>query len=278
MTDRAGDWLLRVVPNKYPVVRQASTAGGPRPSPSLRPATGVHEVIIESREHVASFTELTSDQAGEAVIAYRDRLVAWREAQVAPWWLFFKNYGPVAGASLRHVHSQLLGTGEAMPNLANEWERSQRHFANHQQCMFCDAVHAELASGSRIVDATSEFVAFCPFAGRAPFEMCLLPRDHRSHFDRSEDASLASFARFLSSILTRLEQTVPHVSYNLMIHSSPFDTNPNHHYHWHMEIVPRIVNIAGFELGAGMFINPIPPEQAAAELRSTPATPRSCIG
>jgi UDPglucose--hexose-1-phosphate uridylyltransferase len=128
-------------------------------------------------------------------------------------------------------------------------------------------IHQERDTGTRVVLETEHFVAFCPFASRFPFETWILPKSHSSHFENITKASVDDLGTVLKSVLTKLETALDRPPYNYIIHTAPFDHDDLEHYHWHIEIIPRLTKVAGFEWGSGFYINPMPPENAAGFLR-----------
>ncbi len=128
-------------------------------------------------------------------------------------------------------------------------------------------VHQELASEKRLVLDTPSFTAFCPFASRFPFETWIVPKQHCSHYENAQRGSIDDLGRVVRTVIRRIEAALDRPGYNYIIHTAPFDTPELGHYHWHLEIIPRLTNIAGFEWGTGFYINPVPPEDAAAFLR-----------
>ena len=263
------DWVVRVVPNKYPAFQpQGDTSPVEQGLYVGCAAIGTHEVIIESPRHVASLSQLDDEEVTLMLQAYRDRILALQHIAGFRYALVFKNVGPEAGASLEHSHSQIV----AMPMVPNEVEReltaSQKLFRRHHGCFFCQVIAQERADRQRFVAESQRFTAVCPYASRMPYEMWVLPRRHASHFECQEDDALAELADFLRQLVRKLESLHGQLAYNYFIHTAPFDTSPLRHYHWHIEIFPRLTTTAGFEWGAGYYINPVPPEQAAAILRS----------
>jgi UDPglucose--hexose-1-phosphate uridylyltransferase len=268
-------WSVRVVPNRYPALDMIGNAANVQLQESdnepLHPVDeidGCQEVIVESPRHLLSFTELSEEEATQVVIAYRDRqLAASRDRRLVAG-LVFKNYGPRAGASLSHIHSQFAGFAKIPATLRAEFAASERYAGRHQHCLFCAIVTTESTSKKRIVLMNDSFVAFCPFASRLPYEVCIAPRAHSSRFEQLTDDDCGQFARCLADVLWRLETAVPNVSYNFWVHSAAFDSVSYDHYHWHLELVPRAASTAGFEWGSGQLINPVSPEQAAGQLRA----------
>lgn len=262
------DWLVRVVPNKYP----ALLAHG-RPEPDARgfyvacDAVGAHEVIIESPRHVSSLSQLTPAEAQWLMVAYADRLRTLAGLPQCRYALTFKNVGPEAGASIEHAHSQIVATTMVPSEVAQELTASRRWLREHRRCFFCQVLEDECTHGNRLAAASDRFVAVCPYASRMAYEVWVLPRGHASHFEQQEPAALEELAGFLQRVIARLEALHPHLAYNYFLHTAPFDTARLQHYHWHIEVFPRLAATAGFEWGAGYFINPVPPEQAAANLQ-----------
>lgn len=270
-------WQVRVVPNKYPAVR--SDVNGPVRTELLGSrcsAAGVHEVIIEAPQHVASLTELDDDQLRLTWVAYRDRL---SEHALEPRWRYgqvFKNVGSAAGASIEHTHSQLIVLPTVPHEIQTELTSCERHQQQTGRGLLADILAQELSAGVRIVDQSNSFVAFCPFASRFPYEVWVLPRQAAARFQKSPftpqaytptDADLGELGWFVRKILTRLEVVLNRPAYNFFLHTAPFDRQPHDYYHWHVEIFPRLTKAAGFEWSTGYFINPVSPEEAAAVLR-----------
>ncbi|MBA4107212.1 MAG: galactose-1-phosphate uridylyltransferase [Pirellula sp.] len=257
VADGAGRWQIRVVPNKYPAFRLDEVQDG---------AFGVHEVIIESPEHLLDVTQLGPTRLVEVVRMYRDRLRHWAAQPGLRHGLVFKNSGCDAGASLEHIHSQVTALPYVLPTVQLELDAAGRFYAAHQQCIFCDLIESELAVNQRIVSDHQGYVTLCPIAPRQPYEMWLLPRMHQSRFDLLTDAEVEELAGALQETLSRLQTAEPGCPYNLLLHTAPFDDAHAAAYHWHWEIVPRIAHEAGLEWGGGVHICPLSPEKAATRL------------
>jgi UDPglucose--hexose-1-phosphate uridylyltransferase len=227
------------------------------------PGFGRHEVVIESPDHVASFSELSDDQAFWTFCAYRDRLLAHRNDPCAVSPTVFKNFGPEAGASLVHAHSQLLFLPQTPPTLQQEVDVSQQFFRRHEECIFCALAAREAELGVRMVARNERLVAFCPYASQFAYEMWILPRRHAARFEDSSDAELRDAASLLKATIRALETVLDQPAYNYFLHTAPFDSRPCDHYHWHIELFPRVTKAAGFEWSSGWRLNAVPPERAA---------------
>lgn len=263
-------WQVRVVPNKFPAVAGVTTLndGHLTPEPTTTTAFGLHEVIVESPRHLASITKLTAIQLADVLGMYRSRMAFAGEEPQIRHALVFKNVGPGAGASMEHLHSQLIGLPLVPTDVADELRASQAFHAERGNCVFCHLLEHERNAKLRLVEETAHFTAFCPYAPRFPFETWLFPRSHESRFDRIPTVDLPELAGILRNCIDRIERTTGRAEYNYLIHSAPFDTCCQSHYHWHIEIFPRLAQAAGFEWGTGMFINSVFPEEAARKLRA----------
>lgn len=257
-------WKVRVVPNKYPAVELS--ASGDRGEA----AVGVHEVIIESPAHVTSLSDISDEEARLTFVAFRDRLQALRQDPRLAYGLVFKNVRAEGGASLEHTHSQLIATSTVPADIQFELAKAGEHRMLHGRCALCDLIAGEL-QGARHVAETDRFVVFCAFGSRFPYEMWVLPRQHRESFEATPDAEIAELAELMRDLIRRLEARLDSPAYNFWIHNAPFRMSSHDDYHWRIELTPRMTRLAGFELGTGCFINPVSPERAAAQLRAMTA-------
>jgi UDPglucose--hexose-1-phosphate uridylyltransferase len=260
-----GPWQVRVIPNKYPAVRyDAMEAAGAAEAP-----LGAHEVIVESPRHLRDVTELSTDELATVLSVYRDRLRYWSKDERLRHATLFKNVGFAAGASLGHVHTQLVALPFVPATVEAELEGSRRHYQSRGECIYCRLLADELRTGARLVAQQGSFAAFCASAGRQPYETWLLPQQHAAQFHELADGDLAAFASLLQQVLGKLRQRLGELSYNLILHTLPFHSDEARLYHWHWELIPRTSHFAGLEWGAGVHINPLAPERAAQRLRDS---------
>lgn len=258
-----GSWQVRVIPNKFPAVhrRPIEVSGG------AEAPLGVHEVIIESPRHLHDITELSTDELARVLGVYRDRLRHWSHDAGLRHATLFKNVGFAAGASLEHIHSQLLALPFVPETVEAELEGSRQHYDAHGQCVFCRLLADELRDGVRLIAQQGPYVACCAYAGRQPYETWILPTEHAAQFTDTSDADLRVLGALLQQILVRLRGQIGDLSYNLILHTLPFHSNESHLYHWHWELIPRTSQLAGLEWGSGVHVNPLSPERAALWLR-----------
>lgn len=263
-------WKLRVVPNKFPVLRVEGDLGKRAKGMYDRmEGIGAHEVFIETPEHLTTLTDLPDDHVALILAAYRERLLDLRRDSRMAYGMLFKNVGRAAGASLEHTHSQLIVTPVVPTRVSEEIEGAKRFYGHRDRCVFCDILDQELSVDERQVMVTDRFVALTPYASRFPFETWVLPREHSSHFEAMSWEDMEDLAFVLKRTLARIEDALDHPPYNFMIHTAPMQSGPMDHYHWHIEIIPRVTKTAGFEWGTGFYINPVPPEAAAEFLIRT---------
>lgn len=259
-------WTLRVVPNKYPALT-ADDAPGPATDgePHQLPGYGVHEVIVETERSDADLGDLSVSAVAAFLRTLRDRVRTHAADRRLAQVVVFKNHGETAGATIRHAHTQLLGLPLVPGGIARELDGARAYYQAHGRCFFCDA----MADASRMIDKGDAGAALAPFAPRLPYETWIVPRRHHSHFEAVEDAEFESLAALLRRTLRRLAGILERPPYNLILHSAPLREAPRVDYHWHLEIIPRVTNLAGFELGTGWHINPVRPEEAARRLKET---------
>jgi UDPglucose--hexose-1-phosphate uridylyltransferase len=271
LPDQPG-WRVRVFPNKYP-----ATTTTPITMPANGPftvgaaAVGPHEVIVESPRFVRCLSELSVTAVEEVVWVYRERLRTHRRLRSAPYVMVFKNQGPASGATLAHAHAQLLGTPWIPPGMEAEYTQVARYFAETGRSLFDDWLQSERQARVRVVSDAAGYVVLCPYASRVSGETWIVPTNGPSRFEECDDFDLARFARVLRQTLQRLQQLIPMLPYNFAIHSAPYEREvPG--YRWHLELIPRVGNIGGFEWGGGSYVNALPPEAAAAQLQAMPIT------
>lgn len=260
-----GEWVVRVVPNLYPAFSggEALAVTNLGPLFTQAPASGIHEVLVFSREHSDSWADLADAQAGLVMAAIRDRMAEHSTTPGLRYSQAIINSGREAGASLDHPHAQLLGIPFVPREILEEQAGFDRFTGN---CVLCAAVEAEETSGHRVVHADERVIVVCPFWSASPYEMLVLPRTHQPQLSNAQPADLTAAGRSIRDVLARLRQTVGDVAYNVVFHSSPFRASTD--FHWHVHLVPKMTTEGGFEMGTGVSINVVAPEVAAGELRA----------
>jgi UDPglucose--hexose-1-phosphate uridylyltransferase len=261
-------WTLRVVPNKFPALGIEGILN--RQGEGLYDkmnGIGAHEVIIETTDHQLTLASMPVRRVEEVIWSYRDRILDLKKDRRFRYILIFKNHGGAAGASLEHTHSQLIALPVVPKRVREEVDSAREYYNYKERCVFCDILRQETEASIRVIAENSDFVALAPFAPRFPFETCILPKVHQSAFEESQKHEYENLARILKEMLMRLDKVLDSPAYNYIIHTSPLTETNNDHYHWHVEIMPKLTKVAGFEWGTGMYINPTPPEEATRFLR-----------
>ncbi len=261
-------WSLRVVPNKFPALGiEGSLSRQGEGLYDKMNGIGAHEVIIETPDHKMTLATLPVKRVEDVLWAYRDRILDLKKDRRFKYILLFKNHGEAAGASLEHTHSQLIALPVVPKRVREEVDSAQEYFNFKERCIFCDIIRQELEDGVRVIAQNSQFIALSPFAPRFPFEMWIVPKTHQSAFEESQKDQFEQLAAMLKDMLSRLDKVLDSPAYNFVIHTSPFPDVSNDYYHWHLEIMPKLTKVAGFEWGTGFYINPTPPEESAKFLR-----------
>jgi UDPglucose--hexose-1-phosphate uridylyltransferase len=263
------NWTVRVVPNKFPALQVEGDLG--REGMGLYDrmnGIGAHEVIIETPGHKDSLAEMPSPRIEDVLWAYRDRVIDLKKDVRLRYILIFKNHGAAAGATLEHSHSQLIALPVIPTSVMNEIEGCRAHYQQKERCIYCDILRQDLSDGDRIVADNPEFVCVTPFAPRFPFEMWILPKRHAGYFEEGQKQQFEFLAPILSESLRRMDKVLSKPAYNFVLHSSPLHERTGDFYHWHIEIIPKLTQVAGFEWGTGFYINPVSPEEAAKALRA----------
>ncbi|MFA5069226.1 MAG: galactose-1-phosphate uridylyltransferase [Candidatus Omnitrophota bacterium] len=266
-------WVTRTVPNKFPALKnepdlERSGIG----VFDMMNGIGEHEVIIEDTDHNKQLADLSIEQIKRIIYVYKRRSIELGRDERFKYVLIFKNYGLAAGASLEHSHTQLISLPIVPKRVMEELECAQRYYDYKERCVFCDIARQELDYRHREICENDDFVAFCPFASRSPFEISIIPRRHQAYFTNISDGQIENFARILKEILMRVRQALHNPPYNFIIHTTPLNGNNSSndfhvYYHWHVEVMPKLSKIAGFEWGSGFYINSTSPETASRYLR-----------
>lgn len=273
-------WRVRVIPNKYPALRIEGELNkrGMGLYDTMN-GIGAHEIIIETPVHEQTLADLAPAELADVFRAWRARLLDLRRDDRFRYIFIFKNHGLEAGAAIPHSHSQLIALPVTPPTAATELEVSRDYFERKERCLICDLLLQELADGRRLVRDSGDFVVYAPYASRFPFELRLLPRRHSHDFALQSDQELLALAETVKETLGRLRGVLRDPPYNFVLHNAPpmhlrlgkpgYWNSLPYDYHWHIELIPRLTKIAGFEWGTGFYMNPTAPEEAATFLRET---------
>jgi UDPglucose--hexose-1-phosphate uridylyltransferase len=262
-------WDVRVVPNKFPALQVEGTLDREGDGMFDRMnGIGAHEVIIETPDHDRTLASMSEPEIVRVLSAYRDRMQDLKRDFRLRYILIFKNHGAAAGATLEHTHSQLIALPIVPDFVREELDGARRHFAMKERCVYCDIVRQDLRDGRRVILENADVVALAPYAPRFAFETWLLPKRHGARFEEAPRHEYEGLARVIKAVLQRIDRALESPSYNLILHTSPFSEDASDFYHWHLELMPKLTKVAGFEWGTGFYINPTSPEEAARVLRT----------
>lgn len=269
-------WQIRVVSSVAPFLRiEGELDRRGHGMYDIMNGLGAHEVVIETPQHISNIADLPAEQISDILSVYRERLIDLERDSRFKYVLIFKNYGWSAGSGrLKHSRSQLIATPVTPKRVKEELVGARQYFEYHERCIFCDIIKQELEQKERVVLDLNGFLAIAPFASRFPFEVWILPKKHSSDYAHSDQEHRIDLARVLKLVLQKLKIALNDPPYNYIIHTAPFRRQKlgywktiDYDYHWHIEIIPRLTRVAGFEWGTGFYICPLPPEEAGKFLR-----------
>jgi UDPglucose--hexose-1-phosphate uridylyltransferase len=261
-------WQVRVIPNKFAAL--SSEVQPKRNMQHLRrriDGFGFHEVIIDSPDHSRCMAMLSDEQVASILGVYKQRYNALSLDRRINHITIFKNHGLDAGASLQHPHSQLIATPVIPSQVRHRLFESLRHYDDVGECMFCHMVEREIEDQTRIVAKNECFVAMEVFASATPFATHIFPLRHMASFGEISDMEVVHLARILRTLLAKIYVGLENPDLNFTVRSGPSEYSSARHFHWYVSVIPRLTRVAGFELGSGMFINTVLPEEAAEFLR-----------
>jgi len=266
---RGTGWTVRVTSNKFPAVGPTGRLERREEGPLFREFDGVgaHEVIVETPVHDRQLPVMTDREVTDVLTAYQARYQALKRDPRLKYIIMFKNHGEAAGTSLAHSHSQLVATPVPPMMLRRKYEVAIAHYDDTGRCLYCDIAEEEQKAKSRVVLETEQFLVFHPFASRVPFETWIMPKRHQPSFGQVPEKDLCELAPVLRRTLRALYDQLGDPDFNYIIHSAPIADENKDYYLWHLQILPRLNTIAGFELGSGIYITTMLPEESAASMK-----------
>jgi len=269
LDDEQGRWLVRVIENRYPILRPTVTEPETqRDGPWHRlPGCGRHEIVIDAREHDRMLGRFAPEQIARLLRVYAARVRELGRVPGIREVVVFRNHGEQAGATLRHPHSQIVATPVISPVTRRRIMDEIAYFDDHGACPLCRTLEAERESEVRFLYQSGHFASFVPFASRVSHHLRIVPLRHCPRFDDAADAELDDLAGHLGTVMAALETELDDPDHNLVIASPPLDQIHQGANHWYIDVLPRLAIPAGFEIGSGLIVTTSAPEKAAAALR-----------
>lgn len=262
-----GEREVTVIPNKFPAFSHAESlherAEGLY---SLMDGVGFHEVVV-TPDHKKSLAELSASRVKRVIDAYQERYLDLANEKFVNYVAIFHNHGREAGASIAHPHSQIIAMPLIDPDLQRSINGSRTFFETQGECVHCKMMNWDIEDGRRIIFENDKFVVLAPFASRVAFETRVYPKEHHAYFERIKEDEKEQLAQALQVALGKIFKGLNDPAYNFFLHTAPADGKDYNHYHWHFEILPKTSTWAGFELGTGIEISTVQPEEAAKYLR-----------
>jgi UDPglucose--hexose-1-phosphate uridylyltransferase len=275
--DAGGAWLVRVFPASNPIfVIEMSENKRAEGMYDKMGNVGAHEIVVENRTHTKTLSEFDEDELVLVLDMYSERILDLKKDSRFKHVQVFRNHGELAGSFIYHAHSHVLATTIIPNGMLQELMNSKNHYLQKERCLLCDIANQEIRQNKRVVASTENFVAFCPFAPRFPFEVWLLPRFHSHTFESLTDRALKyEFARLFLEVMRRLERV--RSSYTIVVHTAPDtvkegiaeeDVPADNYFHWHVEIMPRDFRSSKYRREDEFHTVSVTPEDAATILKS----------
>jgi len=265
-------WQSRVVPNKFPALQiEGDLDRRGIGIFDMSRGIGAHEVLIESPYHFKDISDLLNPEIEHVLALMCRRSQDLKKDMRFKYIMIFRNFGQAAGASLEHPHTQIVALPMVPKSVAEEIKSCHNYFEYRERCVFCDIIRQEIEDKERVIFENKHFVSFCPYASRFPFELLIIPKQHRPFFCAMSAEEISALADILKATITKIKKVFSNLSYNYIVHTTPINVDGDggvEYYHWHIEFMPKLMRIAGFEWGTGFYMDPTPPERAAEYLRS----------
>ena len=262
------DWWVMVFSNKYPVVEYSKVCPQIKKLGGYETLNGVgFQDVVVTRDHNRHLGKMDKKEIEVLLEAYIARFQALKSEPCVEYILIIHNHGSESGASVPHPHSQMFAIPLVPPDVARSIDGSQRCFNMHKRCVHCDMIRWDLKGKTRVVFENKRFIVISPYAPRVSFEIRIYPKVHESRFEVIDINQREYLSEAMGFIFSKFDRNLNNIDYNMVVHTAPPKANNAEHYHWHIEILPRFGIWGGLELGTGIDVVKIPPEEAAKILR-----------
>lgn len=265
------NWKIMVIKNKYPAVKQGlCTPEYKRGLFNIHDGIGMHDVII-FKDHDKPLSDFSVTEAEDVIKVYKKRYkeIA-KEDKCAKYIMIFNNFGHEAGTSIYHPHSQIISTPILPPDVSRSIYGAYKFYQKNRKRVYDVILEFEIKEKKRIIYENEHFIVFCPFVSHLPYEVRIFSKYSLAHFEQMPEELNNCLADALVTALKKIKKALDDPAYNFFIHTAPTEAvldDIHKFYHWHIEILPKVSVLAGFELGTGIDINVVDPDQAAKKLR-----------
>lgn len=268
-TDKNKNWRLLVLENKHPAVISSRQVAKTKHYGLFSTVEGIgHSDLVITRDHDKNFPALSPRDAFHVLEAMRDRYLMFLDDKNLAYVSMFHNWGPAAGASVYHPHYQILAIPVVPPDVHHSLSGSTRFYKTHHTCVHCAMIQWERKEKKRIIFENENAIAIAPFVSRNPCEVRVFPKRHRPYFENTFDEELRDVSEALQKILVSIQKKLKDPDYNFFIHTAPIADKKNYsHYHWHVEVYPKLSKLGGFEFSTGIEINIFDPDLVAKILK-----------
>ncbi len=264
------DWTVQIIQNKFPAFVHRDVCSKVRKEGPYAVTDGIghHDVLI-TRSHTQDFPDLPITHARDLFRAFQDRYLMLMADSCLAYISMFHNWGPSAGASIYHPHYQMIAIPVVPPDFEHSLKGALAYSKQHSACVHCAMIAWERKEKKRIIVENEGAIAFAPFLSRTGFEVRVFPKRHLPFFEHTPERELGYVVEALHAVLKKVKRSLQDPDYNFFIHTAPIKHRKAYeNYHWHIEVLPKVNIAAGFELGTGIEINPVDPDEAARILRA----------
>jgi UDPglucose--hexose-1-phosphate uridylyltransferase len=267
-------WQVRAFANRFPALSLEGTATRREEEGFFlsMDGLGVHEVIVETPVHNTSLALMGDKEVERVLRAYHERYNALSRLSFVHSVITFRNHGRSAGTSLEHPHSQIIAASVVPKHVRRRYEVAIRYYDKTDRCLYSDLLDHELRIGKRLIMETERFAVFHPFASHRPFETWIMPKVHQAYFGNASAEDLRNLAHVLRMTLLKLYRALNNPDFNYVIETIPLEDQNKRYYLWHLRLIPRLTEVAGFEIGSGIYINTAIPEETAQFMRELKIT------
>jgi UDPglucose--hexose-1-phosphate uridylyltransferase len=270
-----GKWLVRVIPHFKPIFQIEGDLGRRGVGMYDRMNNiGANEIVIETPEHNKTPEDMGTEQIMRVFSIYRDRLSDLERDARLRYVFVYKNHGKGAGAFFSHPHSLVVATPIIPKRIKEELDGAKHYYAYKERCIFCDMMREEMRMGERVIYETRDFIAFSPYAPKFVFEFWILPKRHGCAYQDITPSEIEDLSLMMTTMIKKLRKVLNNPPYNYVIHTAPNRIPRKDHwhtlgedFHWHIEVMPRLIRMSGFEWGSGFYVLTTSPEEGAKYLR-----------